>query len=168
MALISGKCQWAKVYEVDRQFPKEKTGGVWSIDLIVDSTNEALLQKEGLGHLINEKNGVRYIKFKRNEFKKTPANTPNTPPQVVDAAKKPMKDLIGNGSMVNVSFTTYDGFKGKKYPTLQAVQVVNLVAFKAKDKSDPLWNLDVIKEGYVSGSNDDGDEPEFEANVEGM
>lgn len=171
MALVTGKCQWAKVYDVDRMFPKDKTGGVWSIDLIVDDMNEKILIKEGLSHLINEKDGLRYIKFKRNEFKKQPEGEANTPPAVVDAMKKPMTDLIGNGSTVNISFTTYPGFKSKIYPTLQTVQVVSLVTFKGKkDSTDKLWDLNTIEGGYVAKPSNDGEtsKPTFEAKVEGM
>lgn len=168
MALIQGKCMWAKVYEVDRLYAKEKTGGIWSIDMIVDASNEPLIQKEGLGHLINLKpDGTKTIKFKRNEFKKVPEGEANTPPKVVDAHKNPMTELIGNGSTVNVSFTTYEGFKSKTYPTLQTVQVVTLVPYKGKGKGDSLWDLEKIEGGYVSKADND-DAPSFEADVKGL
>lgn len=176
MALITGTCMWAKIQpeQLDKTFAKEKTGGTWSIELVVDKTNEALLQQEGLTHLINVKpDGSRAIKFKRNELKKVDG-TSNSPPKVVDSQKNPMTDEVGNGSVVNISFTTYEGFKSKIYPTLQTVQVVKLVPYKRKAKGDdPFWDLSVVEGGYtkkdaLSAHLDSDDEPPFESDAKAV
>lgn len=165
MGLVTGTVNWAKVHagQLDRTYAKDKTGGIWSIDLVVDSANESMLKKEGLAHLIQEKDGVRYIKFKRNEFSKQ-TGKPNTPPNVVDSQKNPMTAEIGNGSMVNISFTTYTGYKSQQYATLQTVQVVKLVPYKGKKKGDdPLWSLDKVEGGFVANDQEATDLPFDEA-----
>ena len=58
----------------------------------------------------------------------------NRAPELVDAQKRVMPStLIGNGSDVNVLYTTYDWeFKGRKGTSadLKSVQVANLVPYK--------------------------------------
>lgn len=168
MAIVNGKAFWSKVYEVDRMYPKDKTGGTWSIELVVDEHNFTTIEKEGLSHLINVKpDGTKSIKFKRNELKKADGK-PNTPPKVIDAHKNPMTDLIGNGSFVNISFTTYTGYKSKTYPTLQAVQVVTLVPYKksVKGSGDAFWDMPTVEGGYNTKGDDD--EPPFESDAKAV
>ncbi len=153
---------WAKIQpsQLDQKYAKPITGGIWSIDLVVDPDNLKILQKEGLDHLINTKeDGSKIFKFKRNEFQKdqkdrTKRGKTNTPPTVVDANKQPVTEEVGNGSMVQISFTTYTGFKSKKYATLQGVMVEDLVRFDRTKSRDPVDQFEEVEEG---------DDPPFES-----
>ena len=54
----------------------------------------------------------------------------------MDAEKKPIEKIIGNGSKVKVMYKSYDwNFKGKKGKglDLQAVQVLDLVEYTPKE-----------------------------------
>jgi hypothetical protein len=176
MGLITGKCMWAKVmpHQLDKKYAKEKTGGIWSIDIVVDEQNRKVLKEEGLEHLIVKKDdGTETIKFKRNELQKA-TGKPNSPPKVVDAKKKEIvagKDNlygdfeIGNGSEVVISFTTYTGFKSKKYATLQTVQVIKLNKFERKVANSGIdYNIKEVDGGFSieDGAEGDDDTPPWE------
>ncbi len=75
----------------------------------------------------------------------------NAAPIVVDAQKRPLgiDVLIGNGSIVNVLYSTYDWeFKGRKGTSadLKSVQVTDLVPYE----SGPQEDFDVVKDGYIA------------------
>lgn len=193
MPLVRGIVDWARVHQVDRNFVKIKlkdgtevekaSGGEWYIHLRVDPENEKILLDSGLGHLIKyDKKNVRNIKIPRNEINFT-TKKPNSPPKVVDSLNQPMTELIGNGSMVQVSFTVAEkekaGFK-KKYPTLQAIMVETLVPYASKNTGSSRSDFKPVVNGYVTpkpvvaeesapeASTDDADEPPFEADTAKM
>ena len=74
----------------------------------------------------------------------------NRSPELVDSQKRVMPTtLIGNGSEVNVLYSTYDWeFKGRKGTSadLKSVQVVNLIPYD----TDSDEAFDVHKGGYSS------------------
>ena len=79
----------------------------------------------------------------------------NSAPLILDAQKRTiMNTLIGNGSTVNVLYTTYEWkFKGRAGVSadLKKVQVVDLVPYQG-DADDA---FDVIPEGYTSTEADE-------------
>lgn len=130
---ISGICHWAKVHQP--HFDQYNEDGIFSIDVeLTDATKKKLKEDLGLTAGFRNKNDERgeFFTFKRKYKRRD--GTKQTPPKVVDSQKNPISPdiLIGNGSKVNVAFTTYDwersGKKGKS-ASLSAVQVVNLVAY---------------------------------------
>ena len=84
----------------------------------------------------------------------------NDAPAVVDSMKKPMPNvLIGNGSVVNVKYRTYDWtYHGRAgiSADLQTVQVVDLVEYSGGKGGD---DLPVIEGGYKHGTNITDDVP---------
>ena len=92
------------------------------------------------------------INIKRKYTRKD--GTKNSAPRVVDSKKTPISSdvLIGNGSLVNVAFDTYDYNVGGNQgvgSSLKAVQVTKLVEYS------PSENLDEFSEesGYQAKTN---------------
>ena len=68
-----------------------------------------------------------------------------------------MGTLIGNGSEVNVLYSTYDWeYAGKSGVSadLRAVQVTNLIPYNADADADNAF--DVVPDGFVSNEADEG------------
>lgn len=132
MAIIEGTAYWASLTR-----PNEKFEPMWRIDLAVDdkSANELKEQGIALGETtIDEKTIPNIVRFKRKVQKAN--GDKNTQPTLVDAGKKPLDKIVGNGSKVKVMYRPYDwNFKGKKGKglDLQAVQVVDLIEYTPKE-----------------------------------
>ena len=152
MPVISGTAYWAKVHQPHYDQYNEK--GIFSIDVTVDAKTKKQLQDLGLSPRIKNKDDERgeFITIKRKYTRKD--GTKNSSPRVVDSKKTPISPdvLIGNGSLVNVAFDTYDynvgGNKGVG-ASLKAVQVTKLVQYS------PSENLDEFAEesGYQAPTN---------------
>ena len=152
MPVISGTAYWAKVHQP--HFDQYNEQGIFSIDVTVDAKTKKQLQDLGLGPRIKTKGDERgeFITIKRKYTRKD--GTKNLAPRVVDSKRTPISSdiLIGNGSLVNVAFDTYDynvgGNKGVG-ASLTAVQVVKLVQYS------PSENLDEFEEesGYQAPTN---------------
>lgn len=152
MPVISGTAYWAKVHQPHYDQYNEK--GIFSIDVTVDAKAKKQLQDLGLGPRIKNKGDERndFITIKRKYTRKD--GTKNSAPRVVDSKRTPVSPdiLIGNGSLVNVAFDTYDyDIKGNKGvgSSLKAVQVTKLVEYS------PSENLDEFSEesGYQTPTN---------------
>jgi hypothetical protein len=131
MPILNGKAYWASVVSPNTTFDED---GVYSVDLAVDADNKKKAEAEGLS--IKNKGDDRgdFVTIKRKAKRKD--GSPNKAPDVMDGMKRPLQNtLIGNGSDVNVLFKTYEwthkptGRSGKS-ADLQAIQVVNLVAYE--------------------------------------
>ena len=131
MPILNGKAYWASVVSPNTTFDED---GVYSVDLAVDADNKKKAEAEGLS--IKNKGDDRgdFVTIKRKAKRKD--GNPNKAPDVMDGMKRPLQNtLIGNGSDVNVLFKTYEwthkptGRSGKS-ADLQAIQVVNLVAYE--------------------------------------
>jgi len=125
MAVAQGKAVWASI-----QAPNTTYEPVYSIDLVVDKDTAKRLESEGLD--VKKKDDELVVKFKRKAFRKD--GTPNTKPDVVDAHKQPVTDLVGNGSIVKVAYTPFEwSYAGKSGVTgwLNAVQVLELVPYSS-------------------------------------
>ena len=152
MSKISGTAYWAKVHQP--HFDQYNEQGIFSIDVTVDAKTKKQLQDLGLGPRIKNKGDERndFVTIKRKYTRKD--GTKNSAPRVVDSKRTPVSPdiLIGNGSLVNVAFDTYDyDIKGNKGvgSSLKAVQVTKLVEYS------PSENLDEFSEesGYQAPTN---------------
>lgn len=132
MAIVEGTAYWASITR-----PNEKFEPMWRIDLSVDDATASEFQKQGFSvgeTTINDETIKNIIKFKRKVSKAN--GDKNQQPQLVDADKKPIDKIIGNGSKVKVMYKSYDwNYKGKtgKGLDLQAVQVLDLVEYTPKE-----------------------------------
>ncbi len=132
MAIVEGKAYWASITR-----PNEKFEPMWRVDLAVDDATASEFQKQGftIGETtINDETIKNIIKFKRKVSKAN--GDRNQQPQLVDAEKKPLDKIVGNGSKVKVMYKSYDwNYKGKtgKGLDLQAVQVIDLVEYTPKE-----------------------------------
>ena len=146
MSVISGTAYWASIISPNTTFDSD---GTWSIDVgNLDADNKALAEKDGL--TIKNKGDDRgdFVSIKRN-VKRKDGNL-NSAPEVLDAQKRTMMNtLIGNGSKVNVLYTTYEWkYKGSAGVSadLKKVQVIDLVPYQG-DADDA---FDVVPDGYSS------------------
>tara|TARA_B100001939_G_scaffold107408_1_gene92819 strand:- start:6476 stop:6928 length:453 start_codon:yes stop_codon:yes gene_type:complete len=145
MAIVEGKAYWASITR-----PNEKFEPMWRLDLAVDDATASEFQKQGFSigeTTINDETIKNIIKFKRKVSKAN--GDRNQQPQLVDAEKKPLDKIVGNGSKVKVMYKSYDwNYKGKtgKGLDLQAVQVLDLVEYTPKEDFE------------VEGSSSDGSE----------
>jgi hypothetical protein len=128
MAIVEGTAYWASITR-----PNEKFEPMWRVDLAVDDATASEFQKQGFSvgeTTINDETIKNIIKFKRKVSKAN--GDKNQQPQLVDAEKKPLDKIVGNGSKVKVMYKSYDwNYKGKtgKGLDLQAVQVLDLVEY---------------------------------------
>ena len=148
MPILNGKAYWASVVSPNTTFDED---GVYSVDIAVDSSNKKLAEAEGLS--IKNKGDERgdFVTIKRKAKRKD--GNPNKAPDVMDGMKRPLQNtLIGNGSDVNVLFKTYEwnhkptGRTGKS-ADLQAVQVVNLIAYEGSNSASSAFKE--VPEGNV-------------------
>lgn len=126
MTVVSGKVYWASVQQPNTTYEPE-----WGLDLLVDDNNRAAIQADGLA--IKNKGDERgdFVHIRQKVSRRD--GTANDAPVVMDGQKNPFKDLIGNGSTVNVMYTPFSWeMNGKSgvTPLLKKVQVVDLVPYK--------------------------------------
>ena len=124
---LQGKAMWASV-----QTPNTTFDPVYQIDLIIDPKDVPTVKKLGLSVKKTEDGDV--VRFRRAQFRKD--GSENRRPVVVDKNNLPLTDLIGNGSLVNVQFSTFEWnnkFGSGISSDLQGVQVLELIEFGAKD-----------------------------------
>ncbi len=134
MAIESGLAYWASVRN-----PNLKYEPVYTVDLVVDEEVASKYESRGFKVktlVVNDEVVGKALVIKRK------VNGPNgmvrKPPKLVDAQKNLIEDdvLVGNGSGVKVQFNEwevdnkYGKFKGLDF---QAMQVLNLVSYKAGD-----------------------------------
>lgn len=133
--IATGKATWAKV--LPHQLVSEdqyRDYNYWSIDLEVTDKEKSRLKKLNLRpyHKDDGETETNIYKFMRRETTKTGKEL--GAPTVVDADKNPWNNgEIGNGSVVNVSFMTYEHPKTKKFglgKALNAIQVVEHVPYE--------------------------------------
>ena len=141
MSVINGTAYWASIQSPNTKFEPHR----WSINVgNLDAENKAIAEKDGLNVKTDETKGD-YVTIKRKVKRKD--GNDNTPPVIVDAQKRPMLDLIGNGSKVNVLYTTYEWkYAGKEGVSadLKKVQVVDLITYEERE------DFDVVSDGYAS------------------
>ena len=147
--IISGKAHWASVLS-----PNTTYEPTYCIDVELDKDTKK--QVGNLGLIVKNKGSFDFITIKRNLLKKNGDERPA--PFVKDSSNNPWDNqLIGNGSDVNVKFSTYDWtYAGKAGvgADLMAVQVVNLVSY-GNDK-----DFDTVDDGYVVSGSSSGSQEE--------
>jgi len=107
-----------------------------------------VLKKDGL--IVKNKGDDRgdFVTIKRKVKRKD--GSKNRQPELMDGQKKLIPNtMVGNGSLVNVLYSTYDWeYRGRKGvgADLRSVQVVDLIPYS----SDETEAFDVVPEGYSS------------------
>jgi len=147
MSVISGTAYWASL-----QSPNTKFEPSWQIEVCnLDAENKAIAEKDNLTIKYDDVKGD-YVSIKRKVKRKDGNN--NQPPIVVDAQKRPMLDLIANGSKVNVLYEPFEwNFGGKTGVSadLRAVQVTELVPYSTEEDDA----FDVVPDGFTSDEAED-------------
>tara|TARA_R100001198_G_scaffold37425_1_gene20375 strand:- start:1077 stop:1490 length:414 start_codon:yes stop_codon:yes gene_type:complete len=132
MAVVNGTAYWASI-----KTPNTKFEPVYTINLVVDE--DTANDFASRGHKIKQMDEGPSIIIKRK------VNGPNgmvrTAPRLLDADKNEVNYSVGNGSKVRVQFNEYQG-ENKYGPytglDLQAVQVIDLVEYRAEDGAELL------------------------------
>ena len=132
MAVVNGTAYWASI-----KTPNTKFEPVYTINLVVDE--DTANDFASRGHKIKQMDEGPSLIIKRK------VNGPNgmvrTAPRLLDADKNEVNYSVGNGSKVRVQFNEYQG-ENKYGPytglDLQAVQVLDLVEYRAEDGAELL------------------------------
>ena len=133
MSVISGKAYWTSIASPNTTFDPD---GVWTID-VGNLSKKAIEQLKSEGLTLKNKGDDRgdFVTIKRKVRRKD--GQMNRTPDLVDANKRQLTNtMIGNGSTVNVLYSTYDWeFKGRKGTSadLKSVQVTDLIPYNAEE-----------------------------------
>ena len=126
MAIEEGLAYWASVTT-----PKTRYEPVYQVNLVVDQDTAEKYRAEGCSIRDMEEGPALVIKRKVNG----PNGMIRQAPKLFDADKKPLDELIGNGSKVKIKFNPYDWeYAGKTGKSLdfQAMQVLELVEYEGR------------------------------------
>lgn len=123
---FKGPCKWAKVYRPDDYQQ-------YSICLYLDEENKEKYLKSGMRMQLREDEDGSFVQFKRAVSKLIKGQAVELgKPKTIDKAEKDFEDLIGNGSVVEVTVDVYDSMKGKGH-TLRQVKVLEHVVYERKE-----------------------------------
>jgi|TARA_R100000687_G_scaffold81925_2_gene79892 hypothetical protein len=126
MAIEEGLAYWASVTT-----PNTRYEPVYQVNLIVDQDIAEKYRAEGCTIRDMEEGPALVIKRKVNG----PNGMIRQAPKLFDVEKKPLDELIGNGSKVKIQFNPYDWeYAGKTGRSLdfQAMQVLELVEYEGR------------------------------------
>ncbi len=126
MAIEEGLAYWASVTVPNRRYEP-----VYQVNLVLDQDTAEKYRSEGYTIRDMEEGPALVIKRKVNG----PNGMIRQAPKLFDVDKKPLDELIGNGSKVKVQFSSYDWeYKGKAGKSLdfQAMQVLDLVEYEGR------------------------------------
>jgi len=132
--LATGKAQWAKVLPNQLVTNDDyKDYNYWSIDLEVTDDEKKRLVSEGLRPYYKDgEQETNIFKFFRKEVSNKGKEM--FAPTIVDAKKNAWEGgQIGNGSLVKISFYTFEHAMSKKFglgKTLNAIQVLEHVPYE--------------------------------------
>ena len=121
--------KYAKVHRPGKAYDSSHPDE-WSINAYVTPEDREALMARGVNPK-TDKDGAEYYNIKRSV--KTKAGADAKAPDVVDHAKKPFTEDIGNGSICNIAVTLFPWTKGPKSGVklyLNAVQVIKHVAYQ--------------------------------------
>ncbi len=145
-SFISGKAYWASVVAPNTTFDSD---GTWKIDVYdMDKKSLATVKEDGLTIKNKDDDRGNFVTIKR-DVRRVKGGV-NRAPTLVDAQKRTMSDLVGNGSVVNVKYRpyTYDNKYGKgQGADLMGVQVIELVRYET-DPEDEDEDFEVVSEGF--------------------
>ena len=130
--IVEGNAYWASLVA-----PNTTYEPMYTINVVVDEATAKDFAERG--HSIREMEEGPAVVIKRK------VNGPNgmvrKAPRLLDADKNDVDVLVGNGSKVRVQYQEYDwtyNNKSGKGLDLQAVQIINLVPYKAADGDELL------------------------------
>ena len=132
MAIVEGTAYWASITS-----PNEKFEPMWRVDVALSDKDAEEFKSKGVNlkeSVIEDKTVSNLVTFKRKVSKAN--GDRNSQPTLVDAEKKPLDKIVGNGSKVKVMYKSYDwNYKGKTGTglDLQAVQVVDLIEYQPRE-----------------------------------
>ena len=130
MKLTNVECKWCKVQEPDTMYAPK-----WCVDVYPPKAVLTKLKKDKF-NVKTDKEGNEFVHVKQNVTRKD--GTKNDPPKIVGRdGRTVFKELIGNGSIVNVMCYDYE-YKGKNYLGLKALQVVKHVPYGEDNSFDNL------------------------------
>ena len=153
MSVLKGTAHWASIVSPNTTFDSD---GVWSVDVgNLDEKNVNVAKESGLAIKNKGDDRNNFVTVKRKVRRKD--GNMNKRPEVVDASKKNIADtLIGNGSEVNVLYSTYEWeFKGRSgvAADLRAIQVTNLIPYNMNADADEAF--EVVPDGFVTEDSDE-------------
>ena len=153
MSVLKGNAYWASIVSPNTTFDSD---GVWSIDVSnLDEKNINQAKADGLDVKNKGDDRGSFVTIKRKVRRKD--GNMNKQPEVVDAAKRNIANtMIGNGSEVNVLYSTYEWeFKGRSGVSadLRAVQVTNLIPYNVDADADEAF--EVVPDGFVTEDSDE-------------
>tara|TARA_R100000781_G_scaffold95851_2_gene59959 strand:+ start:968 stop:1402 length:435 start_codon:yes stop_codon:yes gene_type:complete len=143
MAIEEGLAYWTSA-----KSPNTKFEPVYQTNLVVDRDTAEKYRAEGCSIREMEEGPALVIKRKVNG----PNGMVRNAPKLFDKDKKPLDELVGNGSKVRVQFNPFDWeYAGKSGRSLdfQAMQVLELISFEGR-------SADGAELGYED--NEDGSE----------
>ena len=128
--IVNGTAYWASIKTPNTTFEP-----MYTINLVVDQSTAD--DFAGRGHTVKQMDEGPALVIKRK------VNGPNgmvrNAPRLIDQNKQDINLAVGNGSQVRVQCSEYEweyaGKSGKSLD-LQAVQVIELVEYKAEDGSE--------------------------------
>ena len=132
MGIVEGTAYWASITR-----PNEKFEPMWRVDVALSDKDAEEFKSKGVNlkeSVIEDKTVSNLVTFKRKVSKAN--GDRNSQPTLVDAEKKPLDKIVGNGSKVKVMYKSYDwNYKGKTGTglDLQAVQVVDLIEYQPRE-----------------------------------
>lgn len=140
--VIRGKTSYAKILG-DPVLNYSKDGKEWKMDLVIDKDTVKEFKDAGIGDRVKSKpeylDGQYYVTFKQAEFRRS--GEKNDPIPVVDILGDVWdpKQLIGNGSDVDVTFAVADHGPGKKKGMyIRQVRVLKLVPYAGESAAPPI------------------------------
>ena len=153
MSVIKGNAYWASIVSPNTTFNSD---GVWSVDVAnLDEKNINIAKEDGLDVKNKGDDRGSFVTVKRKVRRKD--GNMNKQPEVVDASKRNIAStLIGNGSEVNVLYSTYEWeFKGRSGVSadLHAMQVTNLIPYNINVDADEAF--EVVPDGFVTTDSDE-------------
>ena len=120
---LTGTCKWAKLKDPDMKF-----GGHWTIDLYLDEHGLANFKAAELELELRDSDEGQFIKLRRPISRHDRRNNEIIkfdPPELIDADKKPLDALVGNGSHVTCKVSVFNTVKGNGH-RLEGVKVNKL------------------------------------------
>jgi hypothetical protein len=125
-----GTCKWAKVYRPDEKYDS------YSIVLYLDKQSLKQYLKNGHQGEVKEDEDGQFVTLRRKKevpTKKGPWIL--GPPEVVNIDREEFTELIGNGSIVEVTVSTYES-RGGMGTRLESVRVLEHVRYERDAQVD--------------------------------
>ena len=143
MPVVSGKAYRAKLDKAQNPFDQAKPR--WSIDVSLNAEGIKFMKGHGVPIKDKEDDRGKFVTMYKDQFLNNGSELPK--PRLMDSQKNDISGtLVGNGSLVKVSFTPREwkmnNRKGVR-AVLKDVQVLDLVEYSPPDEFD-------VEEGYVS------------------